>query len=82
MMDGFGSEASKDGKVYMGTFQNGQKHGEGMMTYSNQKQYRGEWHKNMKHGTGVEINLIIKSQRSGEWRHGTWMRWISGTQKI
>ena len=81
-MHGVGTEAFDDGKVFMGSFRNGRKHGDGLMTYPNQKQYRGGWLRNKKHGVGVEINRKANSQRTGEWRRGKWVRWISGTSRI
>ena len=55
-MDGFGTETYSDGKVFMGVFRNGEKFGNGVMTYPNQKQHQGSWKKNKKHGVGVEID--------------------------
>ena len=81
-MDGLGTEAFKDGKVFMGSFRNGYKHGDGLMTYPNKKQYRGGWVRNMKHGIGVEINLKANKQRTCEWHLGKRVRWISETSKI
>ena len=45
-MDGHGTEEWLDGKSYVGEFKKGRKHGEGTMTYPNQKQYKGSWQKN------------------------------------
>ena len=60
-MEGFGKEIWEDGKVYVGRFKRGRKHGEGTMTYPNKRQYRGNWEKNLKHGTGFETNLKVNT---------------------
>ena len=78
-MEGHGTEVWNDGKVYVGNFKKGRKHGQGVMTYPNNKQYRGPWVRNLKHGTGVEVNTKVNTQRVGEWRKGKWIRWVSAT---
>ena len=82
-MHGNGTEVWKDGHTYVGQFKNGQKQGEGTMTYPNKfKQYKGPWHKNQRHGKGIEISLKANTQRVGEWKKDKWIRWISATQKV
>ena len=80
-MNGLGTEVLDDGQTYGGHFVNGQKQGEGTMTYPNSsKQYKGQWHKNQRHGVGIELNLKTNTQRTGEWKKDKLVRWTSGKQ--
>jgi hypothetical protein len=82
-MAGYGREEHEDGRVYIGEFKSGKKHGTGTMTYEKEKkQYTGPWENNLKHGIGIELNLKGNTRRVGEWKKGKWMRWLSNTQRI
>jgi hypothetical protein len=41
--------------VYYGYWVNGQREGEGVMTYSNQAVYSGQWKEGKKHGAGTYV---------------------------
>jgi len=77
-MDGLGREDYEDGRVFIGEFKDGKKHGSGKMMYSKEmKQYEGPWVDNLKHGVGLEFNFRTNSKRQGEWKNGKWVRWLS-----
>ncbi len=82
-MDGSGREDYEDGRVYIGDFKEGKKWGYGKMMYSKElKQYEGPWVDNLKNGNGVETNFRTNTKRTGEWKDGKWVRWISAVLKV
>ena len=77
-MEGYGREEHEDGRIYIGEFRLGKKHGQGTITYEREKkQYVGPWENNLKHGVGFELNFKSNTKRFGEWRKGKWIRWIA-----
>jgi len=63
-MDGQGREDYEDGRVFIGEFKEGKKHGKGKLMYTKEmKQYEGPWVDNLKHGVGFEYNFRMNSKR-------------------
>ena len=53
--------------VYYGYWVNGQREGEGVMTYSNQDVYSGQWKEGKKHGAGTYVFFQTGMKFVGKW---------------
>ena len=66
------------GGSYVGYFENGFKHGEGLFTYPNKDIYQGFWKAGKKHGKGTYIVFEKKVKLCGVWDEGELVqgKWI------
>lgn len=56
---------------YIGDFQHGRRHGEGVFTYTNGDIYSGKWRHGIKHGKGTYIYKENGMKIDGFWGAGT-----------
>jgi hypothetical protein len=56
--------------TYYGYWANGQRDGEGVMTYTNQDVYSGQWKEGSKHGTGTYVFFQTGMKFVGKWASG------------
>lgn len=54
-MHGKGELIWKDGRKYIGNYENDKKHGQGEFHWSDGRIYKGEWAHGKQHGIGVQI---------------------------
>lgn len=75
-MSGQGTFTWKDGRIYVGRYNNDKKEGKGVFTWPDGREYDGEWKDGKQHGIGV-FKTAKADFRCGEWKDGLRIRWIS-----
>jgi len=68
-LEGYHTKAWPDGKSYQGYFQNGMRHGKGVIKYPDGAMYDGEWKDDLRDGYGKYIYADGTSFQ-GEWKRG------------
>jgi hypothetical protein len=62
-MQGVGVKTWGNGKMYRGSFVEGEQQGEGELFQPNGEQYKGGFHLNIKHGKLNKNNIIMSRKR-------------------
>lgn len=66
---GTGTYLTPGGAIYVGQFQNGEIHGQGVCTYADGSRYEGQWEHRYPEGYGTKT-WTNGQQFSGQWRRG------------
>jgi hypothetical protein len=66
-INGYGTQVSRNGQVYIGEFKKGKKSGHGIFYISTNIKYIGNWKDDQRHGLG-QIFLYDKPLQSGIWK--------------